>query len=97
MHTLADIVVHLLAYASMAGIDPNTGQCLDYTRADDDEKNMEPVYAMLDSATEAEYAALRAAVARAIAKESACNWIAAYEGILNDLEERESARTTPSA
>src|SRR4051812_22235504 len=97
MQTLAGIVVYLLAYASLAGVDPVDGHTLDCDRGDDDEKVLELVYVMLDAASDAEYAALRAAVYRAIAKESACNWIAAYENVLTDLNERENAKFTPPA
>ena len=48
---------------------------------------------MIDSATAAEQAALRAAAERAIAEENATggprpDWLACYEDILTDLNER---------
>jgi len=94
MNNLADIIVYLLAYTSLAGIDPDDGHTLDCNRADDDAKAMEMVSVMLDSATATEYAALRAAVHRAVALESAPNWIAAYEDVLSDLNEREASKNS---
>ena len=103
MNNLADIIVYLLAYFHVAGKDPDDGHTLDCNRADDDEKALEIAYGMLDSATPAEYAALRAAVERAIAEENATgapryDWIAAYERILaTDINEREESRNNPPA
>jgi len=102
MNNLADSIVHLYAYFLVVNKDPDTGFPLDCDRADDDEKALETVYVMLDSATAAEYAALRAAVERAIAEEKATggprpDWMAAYEIIRTDLEEREASHNNPPA
>lgn len=96
MHTLADIVVFLLAHLNVAGVDPDDGHTRDCDRADDDCKALESVAAMLDSATAAEHAALCAAVERAIVLEGATaeprpGLLACYEDILTDLSERAAA------
>lgn len=93
MHVLADAIVYLLAYTDIAGVDPDTGQTVDDNRADDDCNALESAIAMLDTATEAEHAALRAAAERAVAQENAKAephhaWLAAYEDILTHLIER---------
>ena len=93
MNNLSDIIVYLLAYFNLAGKDPDDGHTLDCNRADDDVKALEMVYSMLDSATAAEYAALRAAAERAMEQENATqapryDWLASYEDILCDLAER---------
>jgi hypothetical protein len=93
METLADTIIYLVAYLNLAGLDPDDGHTLDCNRADDDAKALESVYAMIDSASPVEQQALKAAAERAIAQENASggprfDWLACYEDILADLNER---------
>jgi len=95
--TLADTLVYLIAYLNLAGRDPDDGHTLDCGRADDDCKALESVAAMLDAAGPAEQASFRTAVERAIAEENATggprpDWLACYEDMLTDLNERAAFR-----
>jgi hypothetical protein len=99
MHTLADAIVYLNAYLNLAGIDPEDGHTIDCDRDDDDAKALEWFYCILDSATSAEFAALRAAAERAIAEENAAgsprpDWLAQFEDFVKDLKERRPSTET---
>ncbi len=62
MQSLTDTLVYLLAYLSLAGRDPDTGQTIDGFRADDDCKALEYAGYLLNSASATELSTLRAAV-----------------------------------
>ena len=102
MQSITDTLVYLLAYLSLAGRDPDTGQIADHSRADDDCKALEYAGYLLDAAPTAERSVLRAAVERAIAREHAVegprhDWLAAYEDILTNLDERAASTDTRPA
>ena len=101
MQSITDTLVYLLAYLSLAGRDSDTGQIADHRRADDDCKALEYAGYLLDSASAAERSTLRAAVERIIAREHAegprHDWLAAYEDILTDLDQRAASTDTRPA